>query len=202
MKTPPYWPLKLSFKGNRNYLQGGDIHNAVNRLAGELTGRVDAYVSKIAFRKFARQDCDLVGEKPEDEAALVADGTVTAGNNPPIQFWVIETFRPAIGRYDYDEQPIVSAASIHGKTIILDKQTPYTPIEEVIALTKVLCYALAPDVDGKWLFGQLNLLGPLAVERIFLSIEQKALLANRFSTNAIYQDNVYMGDIRFIGGNP
>ena len=106
MKTSPYWPLQLSFKGSRNYLQGGDIHNSVDRLAGELTGMADAYVSKIAFRKFARQDCDLVREKPEDEAALVADGTITAGDNPPIQFWVIETCRPAIGRYDYDEQQI------------------------------------------------------------------------------------------------
>lgn len=202
MTTQSHWPLNLRFKGDRAYLQGGDIYNAVNNLAGELAGKAEAYVSKIAFRRFARQDCDLLGEEPRDKTALIASGTITIEQQPSAKFWIIETDRPPIGRYDYDEPRIVSSASIHEKTIILRKRTPYTSIEEVIALTKALSYALAPDIDGKWLFGQLNLHHPFVDARNVLRIEQKAILANRFTTNAIYQDNAWIGDIRFIGGNP
>ncbi|MFZ5573400.1 MAG: hypothetical protein ACOZF0_23605 [Thermodesulfobacteriota bacterium] len=105
-------------------------------------------------------------------------------------------------RYEFIESEITSAA-IDGKNRIrLEIKTGYTPIEEVIALTKSLSYRLVPDISGKWLFAQLDLTHPFKKERKNLAIVQKSVLAKRFSDNEIFQDDEYAGNIRFIVGEP
>ncbi len=191
--------LDLKFKGSRTYIQGGDIFNAVGRFAREAD--ITSYVSHLAFRHFARQDCDLVWDRPELTEKLIAQGRVTSADNSRA-FWVMESSRPSAGRYPYDEESVVTPAIREGEEILLRNRSMYTPIEEIIALTKRLNYELTPDIDGKWLFGQLNLRQALPDEYASLVIRRKSEVAGRFSVNAIEVDGHCIGDIRFIVGAP
>ena len=191
--------LNLRFKGDRTYIQGGDIYNALDRLIQETDSA--AYVSHLAFRRFARRDCDLLWDRPVLTEKLIAQGSASLADRKR-PFWVSESRRAAAGRNEYDEDSVVAPAAINGEQIVLQKRSIYTPIEEIIALTKRLSYELTPDIDGKWVFGQLNLHSALPDKYAMLKIKRKSEVAGRFSVNEIEIDENRVGDIRFIIGAP
>jgi hypothetical protein len=194
--------LELQFKGSRTYLQGGDIYNSINNIAPELTGQSNAYLSQIVFRRFARRECEVWIEQSFDNDLLVATGLITYGKEESQRIWVVETNRPVNSRYEFNEKDIIDPAFMEGNQITLNKKTAYTPIEEVIALTKALDYALIPNVQGKWLFAQLELRQPFLKEQKSVRIVQKATLGRKFAIHDIFQDNVLIGEIRYITGEP
>ena len=191
--------LDLKFKGDRTYIQGGDIYNVVDRFVRKTD--VASFLLYLAFRRFARQDCDLLWDRPASTEKLIAQGSVSLSDSRR-PFWIIESDRPAAGRYPFDEDSVVAPAVRHGEQIVLEKRSIYTPIEEIIALTKRLSYELTPDIDGKWVFGQLNLRCALPDEYRKLRITRKSEVAGRFSVNDIDIDDNQVGDIRFIVGAP
>jgi len=132
---------------------------------------------------------------------LVAQGRASHADKDR-SFWIVESQQPATGRYDFDEDSVVAPAVRDGEEIVLEKRSNYTPIEEVIALTKRLSYELSPDIDGKWVFGQLNLSCALPNDYSSLRISRVSEIAGRFSVNNIFVDNHNVGDIRFIVGSP
>ena len=195
--------LNLKYKGQRNYIQGGDVYNAVESLAETITGLENSFVSNLAFRKFARKDCDLCIEQPTELAPYIAKGKIADAGGREVQiFWILESDRLVSKRYEFNEDEIVGSTVIKDKQICLYDKSVYTPIEEVIALTKALNYKLHPDITGKWVFGQLDLISPLTYVRNQLHIEFKTVRVNRFSVNEIYEDDNFIGDIRFIVGEP
>jgi hypothetical protein len=203
MPNPKTFPLNLQFKGQRDYIQGGDIYNAINRLAPQLTDARDAFVSSLAFRRFAKNDCDLLLDKPSMDQNYVAKGKISDGQKKDLpNFWVLETERIPAGRYAFDENAIITPASIKDKEIVLQGQTDYSPIEEIIALTKALHYHHMPNISGKWVFGQLDLLQPLSNKRQTVRIELQSVKAGKFSMSRIFADDEFTGDIRFIVGEP
>jgi hypothetical protein len=191
--------LNLGFKGERNYTHGSDIFNAINLSLGRR--KPPAWVSHLAFRNFARRDCELHWNKPGDECHLVAQGSAKFpdGVRP---FWVVESLKEAAGRRPFDEERLVAPAVSEHSSIVLRGRSEYSPIEEIIALTKRLNYELAPDVDGKWVFGQLDLDDALPKDYSSLRITRTNLVGHRFSMNTIDIDGARFGDIRFIVGSP
>jgi hypothetical protein len=191
--------LDLRFKGQRPYIQGPDIFNAATRILKDAD--TEAWVSMLAFHRFARLDCDLILAKPHADAPMVARGFAnTSGGKRP--FWIVESDREPGGRYPYDEDSINALASIEGATIHMKQRSSFSPMEEIVALTKTLSYALSPDVDGKWVFGQLNLQRALPHDYGRLVICRTREMAHRFSINRIVIDDLHAGDIRFIVGDP
>jgi hypothetical protein len=191
--------LGLGFKGDRTYIQGGDIYNSIAAIIS--IAEPSAFVEHLAFRQFARRDCDLVWERPDGTAVLIAQGRADSavGKRP---FWVIESQRDPVGRRPFDENSITDAAVSDGNEIWTERRSVYTPIEEIIALTKRLAYELTPDVEGKWVFGQIDLGGALPEAYGKLGIVQTSLIAGRFSVNQIRMDDTEIGSIRFITGAP
>ena len=195
-------PLHLRYKGDRNYLQGGDFYNRINSMAPTITGLDGAYLSQIVFRAFCRNDADICFYPPSSNNIVVGSGDCVSGENFKKKFWIIESDRLVKERYPFDEARIVEPAAWTSTTITLSLKTGYTPIEEAIALTKALSYKTYPSVLGKWVFGQLDLKQPFQSEYGTIHIEQKTSFAGKFILNAIYQDNTFVGDIRFIVGKP
>ncbi len=191
--------LGLGFKGERTYIQGGDIYNAI--ATAIAIADPTTFVEHLAFRQFARRDCDLTWVKPDDGAVLIAQGR-SRSKDGPRPFWVIQSQRDAVGRRPFDEDSITDAAVSAGNEIWSQQRSAYTPIEEIIALTKRLAYELTPEVDGKWVFGQIDLEGPLPTAYEKIAIVQKNLIAGRFSVNEITIDETEVGNIRFITGAP
>lgn len=190
--------LNLLFKGSRDYLQGGDIYNAINALAPRLTGIHDCYLAKLAFRKLARNECLVLTSPPGPGQVPVANGTIKSKGQFLADLWVISTDYPVNGRYEYKEEEITERASLQGSSITLSKETGYTAIEECIALTKELHHNIFQNIKGKWLFAQIDLSEPFKLARESMSIKFKGAVGSSFTISQIYQDNVDIGAIRFI----
>ncbi len=191
--------LKLRFKGDRRYVHGSDVFNAIDRVI--LGHDSSAFVAQLAFRRFARHDCELRWKQPPPADSVFAQGRVNvAGNLQP--FWVVETTAEVGARYEFDEDGLLSASVVNGDAIELPEPTRHSTIEEVIALTKRLNYALTPDVDGKWVFGELKLNRSFPDDYRVIRIVRVNEMGGRFSVNRISIDGDAIGDIRFIVGKP
>jgi hypothetical protein len=191
--------LDFKLKGQRNYIQGGDIVDHVDDyLKAQGIGRL----MRIAFRSFARNGCSLHFSQPQDPSGAVADGQYQGTDGVMKPYWLVEDGQPATERYVFDEELIVGSADVVGERIKLQSLTPFSMIENIIALTKKLNYQLCPITSGKWVFGQLILLEPLPDTYTQIEIERKSLIAGRFSNNAMYIDGRHIGDMRFIVGKP
>lgn len=191
--------LDFKLKGQRNYIQGGDI---VDDVDGYLKKQGIGRLMRVAFRSFARNGCSLHFSQPLGPSGVVADGQYQGLDGVMKPFWLVADGQPATERYAFDEELIVRDADVAGERIELRSLTPFSPIENIIALTKKLNYQLCPIASGKWVFGQLVLLEPLPDSYTQIAIEQKSLIAGRFSNNAMYIDGRHIGDMRFIVGEP
>lgn len=197
--------LPLSYKGSRQYIQGGDIFNALTDSSSEITNQDKVFINRLVFRRYARHACELTIERPENMETVVgqvrfrswSDGTLIDG-------WIVEKAIPVSDRQAFDESLLLAAATLdqEGRSASLPDRSMYTPIEDVIALTKHLNYSVSPQVRGNWLFGQLDLLEPLNDNYRTLEIKIKNMIVNKFSVNDILLDGRRIGTIRFIVGTP
>lgn len=202
--------LSLGFKGQRNYIQGGDIFNSLSDLAPHLTGDPDASIASLAFRTFARSGCFVVGERPSPDVKLIAQAQL-AYHDPhdpdhlkTRDVWVVEGQEVITDRRAFDEEALLapSVTDRDAMSCKLPQRSVYTPIEDLIALTKHLHYALFPDINGKWLFAQIDLTHPLRETYKQSEIILKKCVAGRFSVSEIVIDGQTIGMMRFIVGNP
>lgn len=191
--------LYLKYKGSRNYLHGSDIYNAIDDL---LNARFSGHLACLVFKRFARNQIELQFEKPDDSSQLLGHGAWQILPGEMVQFWLQETPQHVTESYPFQEEPITQPAEIDGTMIRGKRANAYSLIENIIALTKCLNYALTPDVNGKWLFGQLNLEKALPTEWDEIVVRRGVAVGNRFSRNQIEIDGGDFGEIRFIGGDP
>jgi hypothetical protein len=191
--------LNLKYKGSRTYLHGSDIYNAI---VEELSGRLGGYPARLVFKHFARNQVELLLESPESTANVIGSGLWRMADENIERFWIRETDAPVTDSYPFEEDAITSTAHIEGQSIRAGHTNPYTVIENIIALTKKLNYALSPDVNGKWLFGQIDLKQALPAEWDSIQIERTICVGTSFSRNRIVVDETDCGEIRFIGGEP
>ncbi|WP_313290425.1 hypothetical protein [Stutzerimonas nitrititolerans] len=184
--------LYFRFKGERNYVQGGDIFDALQ----VLFSKQDAQVLELSFRGFSSRQMRCLLDNPGTE--YKAEGVVIDLTGQRLPFWLVETDQPVTERYAFDEDAITSHAQIDGKVISASATAGFSVIEQIIALTKALNYQIAPDINGKWVFGQLRLKQPLPQTAEHFLIQQKTLLAGRFSVQEVTLDGKVIGQIRFI----
>lgn len=190
----------LKFKGSRRYLQGGDIYNEIQDILSDTLG---GFVSKLVFKRFARTQIELlIGSPPYVENPL-GSGVVTSWSGEKVaDFWFRETGREISDSYPFEEDLIWNAIVISDQYIVSQRKNPYTPIENVISLTKKLNCELSPEIEGKWLFGQIELECCLPEEWKEIKISRRSCIANRFSRNTICVDGCNIGEIQFIVGRP
>lgn len=196
--------LHLCYKGNREYLHGSDIFDALSVMADELTGGVGAFIERITFRRFARLSCDVTTEPTADPSRIVCQARLRVPGSESVDVWIVETANPVTSRRPFDEEQLLARASLgcDRRSARFPGRGGYSPIEEVIALTKYLNYAVSPEVNGKWVFGQLDLVESLPANYSILEIRIKSLVGGRFSINEILTDGHSIGTIRFIVGKP
>jgi hypothetical protein len=195
--------LPLSFKGSRDYLHGSDFFNMLMSFAEKNTENPDSYVERITFRKYASKLCELTDTKPTSQEKVVGQVRykIDSGNND-MNFWIVETDDPIFGRYPFDENVILNKTHFRqeNRSVLLRERSKYTPIEDVIVLTKYLNNAISPIANGSWLFGQMDLTEPLIDNYNLLEIKMKNLIDGKFSVNDILIDERVIGSIRFIAG--
>lgn len=191
--------LNLKYKGARTYLQGGDIFNA---LEDAFSVSESGYLSKLVFKRFARNQIAVVMEEPTERASVLGTAIWKSASGDEKRLWLTEIDVAVTESYPFDEEAIVAQSSINDQHIRLTVPNTYSTIENIIALTKKLNYVLSPNVSGKWVFGQLDLKQELPRSWESLCIDRTICLANSFSRNRILINDQHYGEIRFIGGQP
>lgn len=192
------YPLKLLFKGERDYHQGGDIYIAIQEIAQNLIGE-NTWVSHIVFRGFSRNNCEIVlGDSGNiDGTSIRAKCKINTGKEL-IGGTILETGTKTIGRYAFDEGAVKREAIIDGLCIRQKKRAGFFAIEEIIVLTKALHNKLIPLKAGRWIFSQLDLIRPLPTDKTSCyAIEQCQNLANRMTVSNILVKQKLIGKIRF-----
>lgn len=193
------YPLNLIFKGERDYLQGGDLYTIVQKNAANIFG-TKAWINHIVFRGFARNACELILGEIKDvvdmesvraKCTVQHDGQIVNGI-------IIETKNPITDKYPFDEGQVAKAAVLEGQSIRQKNRAGFSAIEEIIVLTKILHNQLIPVQPRRWIFSQLDLTEPFATEQQCLyTIKLKQNLAGRMTVSQILQDAKIIGTIRF-----
>lgn len=198
------YPLLTPFKGTRHYIQGPDLFNAVQALALFATGAKGAYVSKLAFTRFAYFKCDLVLSPEATDTACnpMGEGEFSLPDGRHQPFLLSEGTQAPLERRPYDEDSMVVSASYAGQVATLQAPIQHSSIEAVVALTKVLNYRLSPPKTGKWVFGKIDLTKALPSIQNHLTITRTKSVSGRFSVNDINIDGARVGTIQFIVGAP
>lgn len=195
------YKLDFSYKGARNYLQGGDFFNAIQAVVDSLDGFRGSYVSKLSLAHFSYHLCELCFDEMGEKHS-VGSGELTLQDNSRKFFWLKEGFEKPAHRTPYNEGSIVRNARYEGQSVVLQASVPYSTIEVVIALTKDLHYRLSPIEEGKWVFGRIDLNQRLPIINRSVSIARVKHLPLRFSVSEIKIDGIMIGEIQFIVGRP
>jgi len=186
--------LSFKFKGNRNYVQGPDMFNA-------LKNHVDfneATQIALTIYQILRNNADLhrLGGTegiPKDAVAVLRvkkegnqEAYVLLGNSIPIS-----------DSYPYDEAIFRRICSISDKAISLKKNSPYSFIETVVAMFKKLLQTLYPNLQGKWLFTHIQLDSFNEVSEN-LKIIHTHNLADKLMKGDILYGHKKLGQIQFV----
>jgi hypothetical protein len=141
--------IDFQFKGNRNYVHGTDM---VNKYLSNKSG-VKSF--SIQIKKMTSKNLRITNNAVDQ---VVVSEFIIQNNNKMEKDYFVETEVEASGRYDYDEEALVSEAQIKQdeKSISMDSNNSYTFIENVVALNKKLVTRLISD-EVKWLFVGLEL---------------------------------------------
>jgi hypothetical protein len=195
---PKITPLKLCFKGERNYLQGGDLCNAVmEAVGGSSVG--EAVRFQLAFHRFIAKQPDMVwleGDKPSSRPENVAAEFSVSGSLGKASGWLIETDREVDCRIPFDEERIARHCSFGGESVSILADSGYLPIEVVVSMTKLLHNRLLPASSARWIFTKLDLSRCLvAGDASALTITLKQNLHGRLTKSEV---NVHGRSLGFI----
>jgi hypothetical protein len=193
-------PLQLCFKGARNYLQGGDLCQAIMQAADTLPlGGVVRF--QLAFHRFIARQPDLVWLDPEDPAARATDAPTAftvSGAGGLVRGQLVESGRAVDCRIPFDEDSIVRHCDISGDVISIGAESGYLPAEVLVSMTKHLHNSLLPAPAGRWIFTRLD------VTRLFtdgdatgMSVTLGENLHGRLTKSAIRVRGQPLGHIYF-----
>jgi len=194
--NPTTVELKLPFLGQRTYLHGTTLFNA---LQGRFPG-----MRNIDFRLFTLIQSDRVAVEmlsPGAKRGREHSATLLAtGGGAPLHVGVAP-LEPsgAIAREPFDEGAIVGPARLLADAgrIELDAPAPFPFVTTVVALHKALLLkAIASPPAGQWLFTRLEL---KHVPETFgsLVLERRASLGLKLVRSDILVDSASVGSIYF-----
>lgn len=195
------YPLELPFRGERSYLHGTDLHQAI---MGALGSDLPAGPVSITFHSLLKQLPDLICSADSlrhlrDDPAFRGELRLGSGENV-LNAVLMESARPATERKICNENDVAAAAVVDeaAKSATLDEPQVGNLIEQIVFLNKHLHLKLLPHLSPKWLFAKLELSAPLATaapRQIALVLKQ--VLGNRFTRSEILFDGQRFGSISF-----
>jgi hypothetical protein len=193
--------LNFKFKGNRKYVQGPDIIDAVIPYIREnYPGDITEF--KYSAHQMLYSNADVVfGSAPEKELnSLISfqyegDGTIYAS--------VIENNLPVTESYEYDENPVQQKCLIGDKDVTVQEADllyeKYSFSEVIVSMNKFYMQQKITD-QGKWIitkieYNSLQLIDEWKGKPLKLTVLKN--LNNKLTKSAIYIDNLAAGFIYF-----
>lgn len=183
--------LEFKYKGNRSYVHGTDIFNAlVQEFANVNLANID-----IRFNGVAQNNMLLVTPDDVGEAKVHISWQE---NGQETKYKLIDSAEQIESRYEYNEEEIVNNIDLDlsSKSAKLLKKTPYTFCENLVAMNKYLLEKLFPTEQGKWYFTRLELDRRFENNQLFHVCLVKNL-GFRLTKSEIYVDGSKVGSIYF-----
>ena len=192
--------LHIDFKGNRRYLHGTDLFDALVALNGGSSGGRLADV-RMSFYRPITHCVEAVRMQHGSVAELRPAALFESRVDGEPAVWALRE-RPGeavSGRRPYDEEGVAAGAVVTGRSISQVQPTPYTFIERVVALHKRLLNQLHEAGGAKWWFGRIELKKvPPASATLRLEVETE--LGGRLIKSSIEADGQRVGSIYFSEG--
>lgn len=191
--------VEFQFKGSRNYIQGPDIFNVMidigyptNSLSS-IRFTVHDFVRTPICKLYLADTKEMLNEVGDIRARCQFDTNA-------VTHWLglTQGAGDAVsgGRYEYDEDRILTLCSMEKKGIVLAQQSPFTFIESVVSMNKHMHQQLFPDVAGKWIFTRIDLeSGCDAREKLALRFRHN--MNYRLTKSDILVNGKKVGDIYF-----
>lgn len=184
--------LELPYKGNRQYLHGTDIFNAVVALTKPR------HAVSFRFHRVMRHPIELV---PVDILAKVGRDSagcyVLSELDETRKIWLFRDApaRKVTRRVPYDEADVVADAAHRVDGIESPGPSPYSFIERSVALNKAMLMKRG-DTAGGWLFTQLDLTRVPAEPRS-IELRLTGFLGTKMAKSAIVCDGDPIGHMTF-----
>lgn len=192
--------INFCYKGNRNYVHGTDILNAVlNFFKNENI--VETSNIEMDIHHIVSNNLTLVINEDLSSSEKAAVYVKLKRNEALTKIALIENKETISCRYEYSEEDIVKYAFIdkETKSISLIKYDKFTFIERVVALNKVLLQTLFPEVMGKWYFTKVKINSTNLDKQCFQKIELRLKKNFKFklTQTEILADDKSIGNIYF-----
>ena len=183
--------IDFQFKGNRDYVHGTDMINKY------LSNKSGVESLSVQIKKMTSNNLRITSDS--DNQVVVAEFNIQLNNQKTEKDYLVETEHEASGRYEYDEEGLVSEAQIKKdeKSISMQSDNSYTFIENVVALHKKLVSTIISD-EVKWLFVGLDLTEIPKIEnstKLLLSVMKN--LGTKLVQSKIAINGKEIGTIKF-----
>ena len=197
---PMSLPLNLAFRGNRDYIQGADVYDAVVSSTQDHCGPVQGPLS-LHMHSLARTRCELLIAPTEVPMSKPSQGRADFSFGQ-WHGWLAETGHPIVQRLSYDESHIASRCEVSG-SIIRTTGTPlHSAAEVLIAVTKILHQKLYPLVDRKWIVSRIELQRVFTDTDFAMEVELLQNLNHRLTRSAVRCASESLGHIYFSAIKP
>ncbi|MCY4239120.1 MAG: hypothetical protein OXC93_12360 [Rhodospirillaceae bacterium] len=188
--------MDLKFKGERTYLRGTDMIDAV------LTFFPGLKDISVRFQKIpTRQLVAVVLNEPvsrSDEMTALLRGRL---NEYKVSFGMLEmSDGEPPGRYAYDDSEVIANAEVDpgSRFAEMRRNRDFSTIEQCVDLHKALLVRCFAHADIHWIFSRLEVSG-LPAEFDVLSLRVTQALGRKLVRSAIALDGTKLGDIYFSG---
>lgn len=173
---------KMPFKGKRCYLHGTSILEYAMQLVKQQMPSAYGGRLRAAFHGFAKTELSVIFSS-EEEIALrpeeITAEVISQGiSGERVFIWFTESGVPITMSVPYPEELLAPQLVYAERNVVFEGETPFSPVETLVAMTKFFHLRLMPDVES-WIFTRLDIVRPLLdVDLNGLSVE----LQHQFGT--------------------
>jgi hypothetical protein len=185
--------LKFVFKGNRDYVQGTSLFNALVHAAGQrgLTeGRIN-----VSFKHVINNPlCVLEQRSPTSEDSVAA--RISGKNGDSVALCINEALETEIAdRQEFDEPEVCRGAVLGEKSIVQENPYHQDRIELLVSLCKKMHLECIDD-SKKWVFSRYDGRFPIpALNKVELRITKQ--VGTRLTCSEVLVNGEKIGDMYF-----
>ena len=193
--------IHFKYKGNRKYVQGPDIYDAMLQKVLEVFAAYPIHV-KGSFNCLLKNNGILrIHESTEkiDKNKLCTFFSITIGSD---QYYVVllDAGTKVSSSCYYDERKVLEDMVFQVDTVTMQAKSEFTYMEQIVAMTKKLHLLIYPGANGKWLFTKIDLatyIDPQLYQDQNISVKARKNFHNSLTQNSIFVNTEEIGEIWF-----
>jgi hypothetical protein len=185
--------LKFVFKGNRDYVQGTSLFNALVNAADER-GLTEGKINVSFKHMILNPVCVLEQRSPTTEDSVVA--RISGKDGKSFALCINEAVETEIAdRQEFEEPEVCRGAVLGEKSIVQENPHHHDRIELLVSLCKKMHKAYVSDAK-KWVFSRYDGQFPIpAPDKVELRITKQ--VGTRLTCSEVLVNGEKLGDIYF-----